>query len=85
MANWQNSFVVLFRKSFWYGSAIWLWRAAGYRLAPIIFAAGAALLALEWAQTYLPGRVPEITDAVLAVLMGVLLSLVGTVRQPARN
>ena len=85
MASWQNSFVVLFRKSFWYGSAIWLWRAAGYRLAPIIFAAGAALLALEWAQTYLPGRVPEITDAVLAVLMGVLLSLVGTVRQPARN
>jgi VanZ family protein len=33
------------------------------------------LFLLEQVQVYLPGRTPEITDAVLAVLMGVLLWL----------
>jgi VanZ family protein len=37
--------------------------------------AAAALLGLEWVQMYLPGRTPEVTDALLAVLMGVLLWL----------
>jgi VanZ family protein len=83
VSTWQSGFVVLFRKSFWYGSVIWLWRAAGYRLAPIVLAVAAALLALEWVQIWLPGRVPEITDAVLAVLMGVLLYLVEATRQRA--
>jgi VanZ family protein len=83
LSDWQSGFVVLFRKSFWYGSAIWLWRAAGYRLAPVILAVAAALLALEGVQIYLPGRTPEITDAVLAVLMGLLLGLVGAPRKPA--
>jgi VanZ family protein len=43
-------------------------------------AVAAGLLALEWAQIWLPGRTPEITDAVLAVLMGGLLALVGATR-----
>jgi VanZ family protein len=42
----------------------------------------AALVVLELVQVYLPGRLPDITDAVLAVLMGVLLSLVEATRQP---
>ena len=70
-----DGFVVLFRKSFWYGSVIWLWRASGLSLAWITAVTAAALFALERAQVYLPGRTPEITDAVLAVLMGVLLWL----------
>jgi VanZ family protein len=74
-ANWQNGFVILFRKSFWYGSAIWLWRSAGYRLAWTAAIAAAALFFLERLQTHLPGRTPEITDPLLAVLMGVLLWL----------
>jgi hypothetical protein len=80
VASWQSGFVVLFRKSFWYGSVIWLWRGTGYRLAPIVLAVAAGLLVLEWAQIWLPGRTPEITDAVLAVLMGGLLALVGATR-----
>jgi len=72
---WPDGFVVLFRKSFWYGSAIWLWSGAGHRLARTTGVAAAALVALELAQIYLPGRVPEITDAVLALLMGALLGL----------
>jgi len=74
-STWQDGFVVLFRKSFWYGSVLWLWRASGRSLAWTTAVAAAALFLLEWVQVYLPGRTPEITDAVLAVLMGVLLWL----------
>ena len=73
---WQDGLVVLFRKSFWYGSVLWLWRGVGTE--PGVDDGGrppAALFLLERAQVYLPGRTPEITDAVLAVLMGVLLWL----------
>lgn len=73
--DWQDGFVLLFRKSFWYGSVLWLWRASGRSLAWTTAAAAAALFLLEWVQVYLPGRTPETTDAVLAVLMGVLLWL----------
>jgi len=73
--NWQDGFVVLFRKSFWYGSVLWLWRTAGGSLALATAVTAVALFALERVQVYLPGRTPEITDAVLAVLMGLLLWL----------
>jgi VanZ family protein len=74
-STWQDGFVVLFRKSFWYGSVLWLWRGAGYRLAATTAITAGALFLLERAQIYLPGRTPEITDAVLAVLMGLLIWL----------
>ena len=70
---WQDGFVVLFRKSFWYGGVLWLWRAAGVRLAWITGITALALFLLERVQIYLPGRTPEITDALQAILMGVLL------------
>jgi hypothetical protein len=74
-ADWRGGFVILFRKSFWYGSVLWLWRASGISLAWTTVAAAAALFLLERVQVYLPGRTPEITDVVLAVLIGVLLWL----------
>ncbi|HVN07089.1 MAG TPA: VanZ family protein [Bryobacteraceae bacterium] len=70
--RWQDGFVVLFRKSFAYGAVLWLWRD---RLARTTAVAALALFVLERAQIYLPGRTPEITDAVLAILMGLLLWL----------
>jgi len=73
--DWQDGFVMLFRKSFWYGPVLWLWRASGPSLVWTTAVAAAALFGLEWLQVYLPGRTPEITDAVLAVLMGMLLWL----------
>ncbi|MGA2742510.1 MAG: VanZ family protein [Bryobacteraceae bacterium] len=74
-SDWQDGFVVLFRKSFWYGSVLWLWRASGRSLAWTTALAATGLFLLERVQVYLPGRTPEITDAALAVLMGVLLWL----------
>lgn len=75
LTDWQLGFVMLFRKSFWYGSVLWLWRASGRSLAWTTALAAASLFVLERMQMYLPGRTPDITDAVLAVLMGLLLWL----------
>jgi VanZ family protein len=64
-----------FEKSFFYGSLIFLAVEAGWslRLAAIIVAG--SLAATSWAETYLPGRSAEITDAVLALLLAVGMAL----------
>jgi VanZ family protein len=67
----QSALVILFRKAFDYGAMVWLLRAVGvsYVRAGAVVAAG--LAALEAAQRYLPGRIPESTDAVLVLLLTV--------------
>jgi hypothetical protein len=57
-------------KALLYGGAIWMLVRAGTR--PLqAFSAIAVLLGLgEWAQVYLPGRTPELTDPLLAPLFG---------------
>ena len=63
------------RKCFWYGSAVWLLRAAGWRLARAAVAVALLLGAIEVIQIHLPGRVAEITDPLLAVILAVTLGL----------
>ncbi|HEY1342375.1 MAG TPA: VanZ family protein [Bryobacteraceae bacterium] len=66
--------IVILRKAFDYGALVWLlstWRGLGYKRAAAISAC--ALLVCELAQRYLPGRTPEITDPVLAILMAIAL------------
>jgi VanZ family protein len=66
--------LALLEKVFLYGSLVWLARESGLSL-PLAGALGAAyLLAIEFAQITLPGRVPEITDPLLAVLLAFVLS-----------
>jgi len=64
--------VVLLRKAFDYGAMVWLVRGIGLLRAGI--AVSAALAIAEFAQRYLPGRQPEITDAVLALIMTLILA-----------
>jgi hypothetical protein len=61
--------------SFYYGTAIWLLRAAGLRLAPSVLLVTAMLASIEIVQIHLPGRVPETTDPVLAILLGFVLAI----------
>jgi len=61
--------VVLLRKAFFYGSAIWLLARSGVRYPVAGAALGMALFILEMVQRYLPGRTPEITDSLIAVVM----------------
>lgn len=72
-APWEHGLVTLCQKSFWYGAAVWLlWDAGcGLRKATAIIAA--LLAAIEILQLRLPGRSPEITDPVLAILLGCIL------------
>jgi VanZ family protein len=63
--------VVLLRKAFDYGVMVWLARGIGLVRAGMVVAA--ALGVAEWVQRYLPGREPETTDAVLALVMTGLL------------
>jgi hypothetical protein len=67
--NWQVSARVLLEKLFYYGVAIWMMRLAGARLRTAMITVAVVLLALEVLQTHLPGRTPDITDPLLAVLL----------------
>jgi VanZ family protein len=65
--------VIIARKTFDYGAMIWTLRYAGVPFIWAGLAVAAALGITEAIQTYLPGRSPEITDALLALLMTVAL------------
>lgn len=67
--------IIVARKAFDYGAlvlAVHLCAHWKYPLAGTVLAA--ALMATEWLQTYLPGRTPEITDSLLALMMMGLLA-----------
>ena len=68
-ADRDSGLLTVFQKCFWYGSAIWLLRAAGWRLARATVVVAALLGAIEVIQIYLPGRVAEITDPLLALIL----------------
>lgn len=70
-SEWQSAGVILIEKIFYYGTAIWLLRTVSVKRAVWIVAA--TLAAIELLQTHLPGRTPEITDPLLALLLGFVL------------
>jgi VanZ family protein len=67
--------VMLLKKSFWYGAAVWTFHEAGKGYWKPAFGIAALLAALEWTQRYLPGRTPEISDPLLALLLTAFMSL----------
>jgi VanZ family protein len=72
-ANRDAAIRVVLAKFFLYGSAVWALREGGL---PLWMSTGlvTVLLAVsEAAQCYLPGRVPESTDPLLALAAGVLM------------
>jgi VanZ family protein len=69
----QSATVILLRKAFEYGALVWLFRARGISYARAAVAVAASLAILEAIQRYLPGRTPEITDSVVALLMALVL------------
>jgi VanZ family protein len=72
-ASFENerwgALVILLRKAFLYGSVIWLLVRSRVAYPVAGSALAASLLVLEMVQRYLPGRTPEITDALIAVVM----------------
>jgi hypothetical protein len=76
----QVDSMAFLEKGFLYGSQIWLLQKLGLRLAPATLGVAAVLLATSLAETHLPGRSAEITDAILALFAGGLIALVRTAR-----
>jgi len=64
------------QKFFLFGSSIWLLTRAGLRLWSSTFLVAASLFITSQAQTYLPHRTAEITDAVMALLIGAVIALI---------
>lgn len=73
--DWQSLAGVLLEKTFYYGTAIWLLRAAGLKWMGSVILVAAVLGSIEILQIHLPGRVPETTDPVLAILLGFVLAI----------
>jgi VanZ family protein len=74
-AEWDFGMLTLLQKCFWYGSAVWLLRATGWRLARAAIVLAVLLGAIEVIQIHLPGRVAEITDPLLALILAMTLGL----------
>jgi VanZ family protein len=73
--DWQAGIQVFLEKAFYYGTAIWLPRAAGTRLWQAAALVAAVLAGIEAAQIHLPGRTAEITDPILAALLAAGLAI----------
>lgn len=71
--EWMESALVLLRKVFDYGSAVWLVHMTGARYRVAAVAVAALLAAIEVTQMWLPGRASESTDPIIAMMMGFIL------------
>jgi len=74
-ADREFGMLTFLRKCFWYGSAVWLLRMSGWRLARAAVAVALLLGTIEVIQIHLPGRVAEITDPSLAMILATGLGL----------
>lgn len=71
----------LFEKAFLYGSLIWTMGRAGLNLRAATAVVSLLALMTSVAEIFLPGRSGEITDALIALLMGtIFIALTGTAR-----
>ena len=82
-----------FQKFFLFGSSIWLLAKAGLRLRSSTLVVAIVLFITSQAETFLPNRSAEITDAVMALLIGAMFAPVenetrrntASVKQPQRR
>jgi VanZ family protein len=68
--EWQQGIVMAAEKFFWYGTAVWLLRQVRIPKPVSLALVAFILLAIEIAQTHIPGHVPEITDPLLGLAAG---------------
>ena len=66
------------QKFFLYGSLIWLLTQAGWRLRSAIISTALMLFIASEAECFLLGRSAEITDALMALVIGAIFVLIGT-------
>jgi VanZ family protein len=64
-------------KFFLYGGAIWLLTKAGLRLRNAVLLMTAVLFVTSQAERFLPNRSAEVTDAIMALMIGAIFALIG--------
>lgn len=76
----------LFEKAFLYGSLVWIAGRAGVNLKVATIAVALLVLMTSIVEIFLPGRSAEITDALIALLMGtILIAFTGSVHVSDRG
>jgi VanZ family protein len=83
-SQWENGLIVLCEKCFWYGAAVWLLWASGRWLLTATALVATVLAVIEVLQLRLPGRTAEVTDPLLAIILGTVLWLLETHGRRAR-
>jgi len=68
--DWATGITLIFQKIFYYGAAIWLLRTAGIRLRTATASITLVLACVEAIQRFIPAHTPEITDPILALMLG---------------
>jgi VanZ family protein len=71
-------------KAFTYGGLIWLWWRSGLGLGSATAGIAVMLGLTSYAETWLPNRSAEVTDAMLALMIGMGFALL-TIRSPLRD
>jgi VanZ family protein len=66
----EHSLITISEKVFLYGSLIWLWVEAGLSRSVATLGSATLLLMCSIAETHIPTRVAETTDAAIALLIG---------------
>ncbi|MGA7867741.1 MAG: hypothetical protein WCA23_27810 [Stellaceae bacterium] len=72
-------------KTFLYGALIWLLEKSGLRPGASTILVVTMLFATSWAETHLPGRSAEITDALMALLIGAIMAVTKTPTEGSRK
>jgi hypothetical protein len=72
LSLWEQGIAVLLGKFFLYGALLWLLHESGIRLALATAATALLLAAIEVMQIYLPGRSSEVTDPLIALILGLV-------------
>ena len=72
-SQWTSALLILLRKSAIYGTAIWAVARAGFGIPVSAVLVSVLLGSIEAVQVYLPGRTPETTDPLLALILGLIL------------
>jgi hypothetical protein len=68
-----------FEKTFLYGSLLWLGAKMGLRHWKATALVSCLLFATSIAESYLPGRSAEITDAVMAAMIGIIFAAMSSI------
>jgi hypothetical protein len=71
--DWEGGFAIFFRKSFAYGSAVWLVMSAGVSLFTAAVSVATLLAGLELVQQWLPNHVAEATDPLHVLILSWIL------------